>query len=540
MTIHQIIIQSLYVGIFYVGINWLISKYRGEERPTPAGMLISGLGFALLFGTVQWYFMPTEKKPEVPGQRFEAPAVEETQRSLNREVNFAQTAAEPEQRTIVKTNYGQLVFSTHGATLSAATYHHQTDHVVVDLESIHPKPETEREKAFFLVALDEHTPYYYTLGELTENDEQIRLQYHATTSAGQIEKLFIIDKNKYKIDVALTIKPEGAVRPRLIWASPFIFDHTKPENVSGVVDENHSLTKYGLSGYREKLNDSLWLSPTTFGAEDRYFLHALCADPHHFAQRAYYRVGVENIYPILEGPTVSKETTWQLSFYVGPKEHEALVAVDAHLADTLDYGWLGFIAKPMLAILKWLAQYLHSFGWAIILFTLVLRLLLLPLSMRGTKAAQQGQEMQRKLAYLKQRYKDDPEGLQREQAALIQKYGMASLGGFSAGCLPLLIQLPLFFAMNRVLSSSIELYRAPFLWMRDLSAKDPLYILPVLVAASFLLTTMQTGERQQRVQGIFMALFFGAFAVGFSAGLSLFFIVSTLVGAVPLLMRRKA
>ncbi len=492
---------------------------------------------------IQWYMGPQQPSAETPGQRFEAPKSEELKKEpLNREVNFAEGEAVPEQRTTVKTNYGQLDFSNHGAALTSAIYQRKTDGVIIDLETIHPKPEVDREKAFFLVALNEYTPYFYTLGELNENEKQVRVQYHATTKAGSIEKLFIIDKDAYKIDVVLTVTPHegGSIKPRLIFASPYLFDHTKPESVSGVIEENRSITKYGLVGYRERLNDSFWLAPTGFGAEDRYFLHALFADPQHFVQRTYYRVGVENVYPILEGPTVSKSMSWQLSFFIGPKEHEALVAVDPRLVDTLDYGWLGFMAKPMLMILKWLAHYLHSFGWSIIIFTLLLRLLLLPLSMRSTKTAQQAQEMQKKMAYLKQRYKDDPEALQREQNALIQKYGLASLSGFGAGCLPLLLQLPIFFAMNRVLSSSIELYRAPFLWMRDLSAKDPYYILPVLVAGSFLLTTITAGEKQQRVQGVIMALFFGAFAVGFSAGLSLFFIVSTIVGAAPIIFRRMA
>ena len=136
---------------------------------------------------VQWYMGPQKPSTETQGQRFEAPKAEEINKPLNREVNFAEVAAEPEQRTTVKTNYGQLVFSSHGATLSSATYQRKTDGVIIDLETIHPKPEVEREKAFFLVALDEHTPYYYTLGELTETPEQARVQYHATTKAGIVE-----------------------------------------------------------------------------------------------------------------------------------------------------------------------------------------------------------------------------------------------------------------------------------------------------------------------------------------------------------------
>jgi len=126
---------------------------------------------------------------------------------------------------------------------------------------------------------------------------------------------------------------------------------------------------------------------------------------------------------------------------------------------------------------------------------------------------------------LRQRYKDDPETLAREQAEVMRKFGAPML----SGCLPLLLQIPIFFALSRLLSNSFELYQAPMLWISDLSASDPYYIFPVLVAGSMLLNAA-SADAQQRFQMIAIALVLGAVTANLSAGLALYLTVSTALG----------
>lgn len=134
-------------------------------------------------------------------------------------------------------------------------------------------------------------------------------------------------------------------------------------------------------------------------------------------------------------------------------------------------------------------------------------------------------EYQRELAYIEQRFKGDPERLLAERTELIRKKG---LPGF--GCIiPILLQLPIFFALSRVLSSSFELHQAPMLWIPDLSQRDPYYILPFLVTA-FMLLQDTKGDAQQRMSKMMMAFVFGAFTATFSAGLTLYILSGRIFG----------
>jgi YidC/Oxa1 family membrane protein insertase len=495
-------------------------------------------------------FLELKPSPVVDeaGSRVAMPVQETAPRDespLNKEIDFIDTAAvEDVQTSDIETSYGHLEFSSQGASLRSVEYKRVVDGHSIVLTTITPPAEFEKEKSVFLVALDRPTPYLYKLVDRVDTADSVELLYQAPFNQGLIEKRFVVYKDKYQIDLTLTLKLnssfDGVVQPRIFFSTPLLADSTKSEHVAGIVEEhNQKVVKIEKSRDPRGLSDNFWRTPTLFGGQDRYFAYVMINDAARFTQRAFFKVDVDSLHPILQGPAVKKESSWTLSFYMGPKEHAPMLVVDQRLEELLNYGWLGIVAKPMLAFMKWINGYVKNFGIAIILFTILLRLLMLPLTIRGAKGGEKAREMQKKLQYIKQRYKDDPQALEREQAELYQKYGLAGLGGLGSGCLPLLLQLPIFFAMNRVLSSSIELYQAPFLWITDLSAKDPYYILPLLVALSMVLTTWQASDAQQRISGLIMAAIFGAIAMGFSAGLSLYLFVSTTVGVLQMYVQKE-
>jgi YidC/Oxa1 family membrane protein insertase len=157
---------------------------------------------------------------------------------------------------------------------------------------------------------------------------------------------------------------------------------------------------------------------------------------------------------------------------------------------------------------------------------------LLPLRKRGNEQMKKTAELQKRLAYVQQKYKNDPEALAREKAELFKKYG-TGLGG----CLPNLILLPVFFALSPVLSQAIELYKAPFIgWINDLSSKDPYYILPLIIFVIFIVRALFS-DANQRLSMLAVALIFGAFAANFSAGLCLYILVGVLMELVT--MKKK-
>ena len=472
-------------------------------------------------------------------QSFVVPKVKQEYNPLNFEVDFIDIKR-PTKAILsdIKTEWGNVTFSTDAASLESIEFKHPVNSKKDVIRTIFPVTVTERENRCFLVGLEKETPYYYQLVERKDGDESVQLIYEAKFDGNIISKTFIIYIKKHKIDLILKILPRegtsGGLKPRIFYLSPVMPAIAETDIISSVIIDR--------SGTFETINRNKldiqrgWFGPTLFGTDNRYFVHALVEDTDSFAQRAYYKLeGHEKVFSILEGPTVQTSTTWMMSFYLGPKEDNAMIAVDGRLEKTLAYsGLLAPISKLLLHILKWLYSYLHNYGLAIIALTCIVRLILLPLTMHSTQKMNQQRELQKKLAYIQQKYKKNSERIAQERNALIRKYGTPALGGC---LLPLLLQMPIFFALSRVLNGSIELYQAPMLWISDLSGKDPYYLLPILVGSSLLAQSMQ-GDAQQRTSGLMMAVIFGVVAVNFTAGLALYICVSTLLGVAQTKVRK--
>jgi YidC/Oxa1 family membrane protein insertase len=186
----------------------------------------------------------------------------------------------------------------------------------------------------------------------------------------------------------------------------------------------------------------------------------------------------------------------------------------------------------LLRLLKFLNQFTHNWGVAIILLTLVVRLLVLPFNLMSYRSMKKMQMIQPKLKLLRERYKDDPAALNRETMNLMKAEKVNPLGG----CLPMFLQMPVFFALYQVLGQSVELYKAPFIfWIQDLSQKDPYYVLPVLLGITLFIQhkiTPTTMDPQQAKIMMWMPLIFSLFTLGLPAGLTLYIFISTLFGVI--------
>jgi YidC/Oxa1 family membrane protein insertase len=470
------------------------------------------------------------------GQQFQAPQHKRELKPLNREIDFIDTkrSAEVELYT-VETDLASYTFSTDGGTLESLIFKRNQDGKHIELATITPHPETEREQRCLLVGLDEKTPFFYTLHETRDLEDRVIVEYKADTHEASITKNFTIYKQSHRIDLALTIHPKkGAVEPRIIFPSPFIKEIVEQDKYAAIMTTDHGAVT--VEKNLKKLEDAGWFEPSLLGTADKYFVHAMVKDESDFAERGYFnQIGSEHVITFIEGPAVSETTTWHLSFYFGPKNEEAMRAVDSRLEKTLDYaGWLTPISQALLKLMKFLHNYLRNYGFVIIAVTFLLKLVLLPFTINGDKKAKEHAEFQRKMAYIQKRYKDDKEMLQKEQQALIEKYGLPGLGG----CLPMLIQLPIFFALNPILSSSIDLYKAPFLWVPDLSARDPYFILPVCIVLC-MVTQALTLDKQGRMPALAVALVIAAVSINFSAGLSLYIFTSALLGLLQSAIQKR-
>jgi len=499
-------------------------------------LFIVALGFIIALGTqrIMYWMFPglfvpdasvsegvSQKEGRVtykPGQRYQAPLQEEMTKPLKRDIVFESDKKEAVSTNVVTTDYGSLTFTTAGGSLSTIEFKRMLsgrERVLTPLSSTDPKTNA------FVVGLDNGTPLTYTLSSQKEAEKRIELEYTAKGATATITKQFTVFKDVPRIDVRLRIKPTQAVQARIFLPAPFIADADKDRLPSGLVYENRKLRKIPF----KELYGDYWFSPRLFGAEDRYFVHALTNDADGFSQRAFFTgESADNVACILEGKTISEEKSWNLSFYCGPKDAHMMAQVDPLLEGALDYGWLSPLVKILLSILKFLYSLVHNYGWAIILLILIIRLLMAPFMWRGRKAMGQQKEFNRKMKYIEQKFKDNPERLAQERLALTKKYGMSNL----SGCLPQLITLPILFGLYRLLSTSVELYQAPFiLWITDLSVKDPYYILPMLAGLGFVVQLTSDTDMRRGMTMFMFAAGLVIFTANLPAGVTLYLAVST-------------
>ncbi|MGP1450349.1 MAG: membrane protein insertase YidC [Wolinella sp.] len=226
-------------------------------------------------------------------------------------------------------------------------------------------------------------------------------------------------------------------------------------------------------------------------------------------------------------PFVEISGSAKLSGYIGAKDFRLLQRIYPPLTDVVEYGLITFFAKPLFTLLDWLYHYCGNWGWAIVMLTIIVRIILFPLTYKGMVSMQKLKDIAPKMKEIQERYKGDPQKLQLHMMELYKKHGANPMGG----CLPLLLQIPIFFAIYRVLYSAIELKGAEWaLWIIDLSAMDPYFILPILMGASMFLQqhltpTTFTDPMQEKVFK-FLPLIFTFFFITFPSGLVLYWFVS--------------
>lgn len=233
--------------------------------------------------------------------------------------------------------------------------------------------------------------------------------------------------------------------------------------------------------------------------------------------------------------------------YFGPKYMDRLDTLDEEvgfttkLNEAIDFGFFGILAAPLLSLLKWFQSWAVNWGLAIILLTLLVKGLTLPVTHRSMKSMQAMSKLKPQLEALREKFKDDRQRLNVETMALFKAHKVNPMGG----CLPMLLQMPIWFALYRALTVAAELYQAPFIpgWMDDLTRPDPYHIMPVLLTGMMFLQTRLTPSTatgaQQKILMYGMPIMFGVFSFFFPAGLTLYIFTNTCLTAVHHLYLHK-
>ncbi|MFV1956186.1 MAG: membrane protein insertase YidC [bacterium] len=271
--------------------------------------------------------------------------------------------------------------------------------------------------------------------------------------------------------------------------------------------------------------------PDWIASQDMYFVAAML--PRNGSERAIVRkmndgrvaIGLYTQVKLEPGTAMSLKALT----YMGPKELDSLKAVDPSLAETVDMGWFAFIAKPLLVLMNYFYRYVGNYGTAIIILTILIKIAFIPFSNASFKSMKNMSKLQPQINVLRDKYKKDKEKLNQEIMALYKENKVNPAGG----CLPILVQIPVFFALYRALLGAIELRHAPFvLWITDLSAKDPLYITPIVMGATMFLQqkmTPATGDPRQQQIMLFMPIVFTALFVNLPSGLVIYWTVNNIL-----------
>ncbi|MBW0447939.1 membrane protein insertase YidC [bacterium M00.F.Ca.ET.228.01.1.1] len=241
---------------------------------------------------------------------------------------------------------------------------------------------------------------------------------------------------------------------------------------------------------------------------------------------ALYRVGVKQpVAAIAPGQTVDVSAR----LFAGPEEERMLEGIAPGLELVKDYGWVTIIAKPLFWLLEKIHSYVGNWGWAIVLLTLLIKAVFFPLSAASYKSMARMKAITPRMQALRERFKGDP---QKMNAALMELYKTEKVNPFG-GCLPVVVQIPVFISLYWVLLSSVEMRGAPWiLWIHDLSQQDPYFILPVLMAVSMFLQTKLNPTPPDPVQAkmmMFMPIAFSVMFFFFPAGLVLYYVVNNVL-----------
>jgi YidC/Oxa1 family membrane protein insertase len=266
---------------------------------------------------------------------------------------------------------------------------------------------------------------------------------------------------------------------------------------------------------------------------DKYFLSALLSVNNSIASVELKKGATGYLESDITTPAFSvapgQAVTVAHKLFVGPKEIDILKAQGSSLEQSLDLGWFSALAKPMLYSLKFFYRYVGNYGIAIIIITVILKIFFFPLTHKSYKSMKEMGKLQPKMAALKEKYKNDKDAMNRAVMELYRDHKVNPLGG----CLPMLVQIPVFFALYKALMFSIELRHAPFMfWITDLSDKDPYYVTPVIMGVTMFvqqkMTPSNMDEMQQKIM-LGLPVIFTFMFLSFPSGLVLYWLINNIL-----------
>ncbi len=547
------IIATLLVILILLGYQWYLSQFEAPPSEPPRPAATNGAKGAVA----------PPQSAQAP-----APAAPKAARPAARPKGYAptaQTGVAPRE-VVVETPLMRVAFSTAGARVTSwqLKKYRVGNGNPVELVALRGPESAPGPLAAWVEPEQIRAVYQVDRDRLAlAGDESGTISFSLVTASGiELQKRVTFRADRYQAEVALATRnlsgAETTVEPRLAWG-PGLRNST---------DKKHSTLQaptLWLDGKRQhedvsKLAGEKVVSGTLSWAalQDTYFAAALLPKDKKlsaFVEKADGDQPVVGLADARQTLPPGEQVTTSAQVFAGPKDLDVLRGVGQDLEHLVDLGWFGFLARPALYLLKFLYGFTGNYGLAIILVTVLQKIAFHPLTHKQFKSMQAMQAIQPKLQALQERFKNNPQKKQEEMMALYRKHGVNPMGG----CLPMVVQIPIFIALYNALGSSVEMWQAHFLWIRDLTQPDSLFsvsvwggytfsanLLALLMGVSMWVQQKMSppagDPRQAQMMLWMMPILFTFMFWGFPSGLVLYWLVNNIlqIGQQWLITRKPA
>ncbi|HRE18061.1 MAG TPA: membrane protein insertase YidC [Rhodocyclaceae bacterium] len=477
-------------------------------------------------------------KPSAPGVAAPAPV--------------AAVPAASSEATKIKTDLFEAVFSAQGGDLMRLELfkYTATEDKHKHLVLLDPAHSYAAQSGLIGDGLPNHkTVFQWVKGptELAEGADELKVRFEAQAEGAKVAKVYTFKRNSYLVDVAWEVENTGAAA-----LAPHAYFQLQRDDVAPAGESSMVSTFTGAAVFTEaekyqklsfgdivgdKAKHAKTASDGWVAMVQHYFVSAWV--PQGNVSREYYarKAGSEGSKNIVQAGLIvpmapvapGAKGALSVNLYSGPQTQGVLKQVAPGLDLVVDYGMLTVVAAPIFWLLEWFHKVVGNWGWAIVGLTVLIKLIFFPLSAASYKSMAKMRTLTPRLMSLKERYGDDRQKLNQEMMKLYQTEKINPLGG----CLPILVQIPVFIALYWVLLGAVEMRDAPWiLWIKDLSAADPFYVLPVIMVVSMVIQTKLNPTPPDPIQAkvmMIMPFAFGFMFFWFPSGLVLYWVVNNIL-----------
>jgi YidC/Oxa1 family membrane protein insertase len=535
------------------------TKPAKKEMSMEIRLLLAFLLMGVVLFVSQYIYKPPvpakelAKKPVAAETKAPEPSKLATAPAEKPQPVAGQVAGQSEETFAVETELYHIVFSNRGATVRSWKLNKFKDSAGKPLDLVNVSVLGKVDPPFSLLFPDSPKPatdLNQALFAVKRSADGLNVEFEFSDGKTSCRKSFEFSKNSYLSKFKSEVIENGApVKHMIEWRGGFgdqsvISADAAQHSVYYDLSEGKLRTKTGKDGSKGENGVLKATGRYSFaGLEDAFFAAVFLPADNTTVEIDTYGDNLPRLADKKDdlhvGLSVGGDSVNRFSLFAGPKDVDMLNTVDPKLKELIDWGWFGVIAKPLFLVMKVINNgWIHNWGWTIVFVTVAISILLLPLRFSSMKSAKKMQTLQPQIAAINAKYKNvslrDPRNAEKNQEvmALYKKHGVNPVGG----CLPMLIQLPFFYAFYKVLAVAIELRGAPWLWVSDLSQPEhlPVRLLPtVMIVTQFFMQKMTpnpTADPSQQKMMMFMPLILGFFFYYQSSGLVLYYLTSNLVG----------